>query len=172
MADEPAVTPAAAPVAPAPTPVASATPSPVTSTPTPVASAPVPVPAPTPVAAPPPPNPLLDRLLRSEVKLAATRAGIVDPALIDHLPLPGAAVSAEGAVTGIDTAIATLQKNHPALFAKATAPAAPVPAAVGATGTAPSQSASPPAPASVLGLTSADYRREKEAARARLRAQS
>jgi hypothetical protein len=67
-------------------------------------------------------------------------------------------------VTGIDAAIAALKTAHPSLFVAA-------PTAVAATGTAPAADASPPPPASVLGMNPAEYASAKSQARERLRRQ-
>ena len=113
------------------------------------------------------PPAVLDRLLRSEVKAAATKAGITDPSLLDHLPLPGASVDANGVVTGVDAAVAAMKASHPSLFVADK----PAPTSVAAAGTAPSTTAEPPPVASVLGLSNADYAKAKQAERERLRRQ-
>lgn len=162
MADE-TVTPPATPTAtPAPQP-----------TPTVQSAAPTPQPAPQPVTITKEvikevtPPAVLDRLLRSEVKAAATKLGITDPSLLDHLPLPGASVDAEGKVSGVDAAVAALKASHPSLFVTER----PAPTAVAATGNAPIVDNGPPPPASVLGLSNAEYAKAKQAERERLRRQ-
>lgn len=142
--------------------------------------------APPMVVTPPPPSPqvrvetkevikevpvtppaVLDRLLRSEVKAAATKAGITDPSLLDHLPLPGASVDADGKVSGVDAAVAALKAGHPSLFVTEK----PAPTSVAATGAAPAAGAAPPPVGSVLGLSPAEYSKAKQAERERLRRQ-
>ncbi len=84
---------------------------------------------------------LQDRLMRAEVKREAQRLGIVDPSLVDHLPVSGAKVEADGRVSGIDTAIASLRSAHPAIFQ----------AAQGSTVTTPAPTVTQPAPQQVQG---------------------
>ncbi len=64
------------------------------------------------------------RLVKEAVRNAATTAGIIDPTLLDHLPIEGASYT-DDAIEGVDAAIARLKEKHPKLFS---APAAETPA--------------------------------------------
>jgi hypothetical protein len=165
-------------------------------TPTPPADPPAPAPTnPTPTNPPPPASPppappapdgtkaalqaendqLRARLQREAVKGAAIPHGLVDPTLINYLPIEGTSIDASGNVVGVEAAVTKLRADHPAIFggkpASAPAPAQNPPAAtasvpqvtaaptsIGAVPPAPPSPTSPPAPHAI---TRAEWRENK-----------
>lgn len=159
----PPVTPPAAPPAPA----APAEPAP---------PAPAPAPAPagdgTKAALQAENEQLKARLIREAVKTAAIPHGIVEPSVLDYLPLKDVSLDKDGRVVGAENAVTHLRAERPGLFgrAPAPAPAAPAPVAapvapitapqsVGAVPQPPAPHVGPTPPQSVRGLSKEEYRK-------------
>jgi hypothetical protein len=87
---------------------------------------------------------LTAQLQREAVKAAAIGAGVIDPALLDHLPMQGTEVK-DGKVHGVDVALKKLKEDFPKIFGAA--PQAVTPPTT--TGTPPA-AVTPPAPVPVV----------------------